>query len=173
MILFKNRLILGLVWKTIKVFFTVIYSVLNFFNLHYTLLLGLIGMVLYFTGTLDKNRAVLIVYALLLVVSLVYAVIASVKKLLGLDKKVKRSKGVQIVGKVDTPQPNVAVEPTVQNTNSPYTEQYQPQPAPSEVPRYFRVRQNPSYVMAEYSNKFELYKVQNGQLVKVRTDYKR
>ena len=93
MIPFRNRLIIGMIGKIIKVFFTVIYSVLSFLNLHYTLLLALIGIVLHFTGTLESNKAVLVVYTLLLVLSIVYAIIASIKKLLGFDKRIKKNKG--------------------------------------------------------------------------------
>lgn len=174
MILFRNRLVFGLIWKIIKVFFTVAYSILSFFGLQFTLLLGLIGVVLYFTGTLDANRAVLVIYTLLLVLSVVYAVMSTIKKLLGLDKKVKRSKGMQIV---DKPKDQPVEQPQYQQ--QPVAPQYQP-PLPSaqtpivasEVPRYFRVKQNPSFVMAEYSNRYELFRVENGQLVKIRTDYK-
>lgn len=179
MILFKSRLIFGLIWKIIKVFFTVIYSVLSFFNLHFTLLLGLIGIVLYFTGALSNNRAVLVVYALLLVLSVLYAVIASVKKLLGLDKKVKRSKGVQIVEKEDGERQDentIQNQPPKQDIPMRGEQQYGGNVSEivneSEVPKYFKVRQNPSYIMAEYSNRYVLYKIENGKLNEVRTDYK-
>lgn len=145
---------------------------LAFFNLHFTLLLGLIGVVLYFTGALTNNRAVLVVFALLLVLSVVYAVMATIKKLLGLDKKVKRSKGVQIIDKPDVEDYNGAQQtPSPQPQNN-YGAYVSAQPSQSEVPRYFRVRQNPSFIMAEYSNRYELFKMENGKLIKVRTDYK-
>ena len=169
MILFKNRLIVGVVWKIIKMFFTVVYSVLSFFSLHYTLLLALIGVVLHFTGTLEANRAVLVVYALLLVLSIVYAVVASIKKLLGLDKHIKKKKGVHIVE-----------NPTVENAQppnfSPQCSQQGYEQSPvntvSETPKYYRVRQNPNFIMAEYSNRYELFVIENGTLKKIRTDYK-
>lgn len=166
--LFRNRLIFGIIWKTVKVFFTVIYSILSFFNLHYTLLVGLIGVVLYFTGALDNNRAVLIVFCLILILTIVYAIVASIRKLLGLDKKVKRSKGVQIV-------PEKQVENTAENSTNEveqnFTQQHQAD-IQTEKPKYYRVKQNPSYVMAEYSDRYELFKLENGTLKKVRTDYK-
>lgn len=174
MILFRNRLIIGLILRTIKVFFTVIYGILEFLNLQYTLLVGLIGVVLYFTGALDSNRIVLIIFCLVLVISVVYALIASIKKLLGLDKKVKRSKGVQMLSNsgdsvsVDNINRQSKIEDSGQgernfNNNS---------PTHLDRPRYYRVKQNPSYVMAEYSDRYELYKLVNGKLVKIRTDYK-
>lgn len=86
---------------------------------------------------------------------------------------------------VDKPKDQPIEQPQYQPQNQP---QYQQQPAApqyqpplpsaqtpvaeSEVPRYFRVKQNPSFIMAEYSNRYELFRVENGQLVKIRTDYK-
>ncbi len=167
MILFRNRLIIGLIWKTIKVFFTVIYGILEFLSLQYTLLIGLIGVVLYFTGALDNNRVVLVIFCLILALSLIYAVISSIKKLLGIDKKVKRSKGVQIVSNNTENQSQEHNEQEanieVQNTIIPPANQY---------PKYFKVKQNPAYVMAEYQDRYELYKIENGKLVRVRIDYK-
>lgn len=174
MILFRNRLIFGIIWKTVKVFLTVIYSILSFFSLQYTLLVGLVGVVLYFTGVFDNNKTVLIVFALILAFTVVYAVIESIKKLLGLDKKIKRSKGVQIMpeGQDGATPPQQQYQPQPQpQTQQPQTYNYQ-QPIQSEVPRYFRVKQNPSYVMAEYSDRYELFKIENGALKKIRTDYK-
>ncbi len=174
MILFRSRLIFGLIWKVIKVFFTVVYSVLAFFNLHFTLLLGLIGVVLYFTGALSNNRAVLIVFALLLVLSVVYAVMATIKKLLGFDGKVKRSKGMQIVDKSNSNDNTVINEKPVlePQPQSAYGGYQAVQPKQSEVPRYFRVKQNPSFIMAVYTDRYELFKTENGKLIKIRTDYK-
>ena len=42
----------------------------------------------------------------------------------------------------------------------------------SQYPKYYNVKQNKNYVMAEYEDRYELYlKTQSG-LSKVRTDYK-
>ncbi len=174
MLLFRNRLVLGIIWKTVKVVFTVVYTILSFFSLQYTVLLGLVGVVLYFTGTLSASRVVLIIYLLLLVFSVVYAIISSIRKLLGLDKKVKRSKGVQIVEKgeeqvgeqVDAEQTaKVKAEKPVQVEN--FNQRV------SNSPKYFRVKQNPSLLMAEFDDRFELYRVEQGKLKKIRTDYKK
>lgn len=169
MILFRNRLIFGIIWKTIKVFFTVIYSIFSFFNLQFALLIGLIGTVLYFTGTFEKNRAVLIIFTLILVLSIIYAVVKSIRKLLGIDKKVKRSKGVQIVGEnqAENKETNEGVEEKIIEQNVQNNSQDQ-----NEQPKYYKVKQNPSFIMAEYSDRYELFKIEDGKLKKVRTDFK-
>lgn len=161
MILYKNRLFFGVIKTIIKAVFGVVNKLLSFLNLQPTLLLVLIGVVLYFTGTFDKSPAFKIIYELLIVVSIVYAVIATIKKLLGLENKVKRSKGAQIVSG-ETESKEQVSDQTVAVA----------QPVKEEKPVYFRVKQNPEYVMAEYTDKYELYKIVDGQLKKVRTDYK-
>ncbi len=170
MILFRNRLIFGIIWKTVKVFFTVIYSILSFFNLHFTLLVGLVGVVLYFTGALESNRAVMVVFALVLALTVVYAIVSSIRRLLGLDKKVKRSKGVQIVPENSEEKTDAKAQPPVQN--EPTMQPVTVTPMQVETPKYYRAKQNPSFIIAEYSDRYELFKVENGEMKKVRTDYK-
>jgi hypothetical protein len=150
------------------VFFTVIFSVLSFLNLHFTLLVGLIGVVLYFTGVLDSNQTVLVIYALVLAATVLYAVIASIRKLLGLNKKAKRSKGVQIVPEDDknTSQGSGIVP------NLPQQQIVDGYIVPAETPKFYRAKQDPSYVIADYSDRYEVYKIENDGLKKVRTDYK-
>ena len=41
-----------------------------------------------------------------------------------------------------------------------------------EKPRYYKLKQNPDYVMAEYSDRYELFLITANGLKKVRTDYK-
>ena len=100
MILYKSPLIFGIIKKMVGVFFTVIYKIFAFFNLQITLLFSLIGLVLYITGIFEQNRVVLIVFYLLLVLSIIYAIASTIKKLLGVNvdnKSVKKSKGMQII----------------------------------------------------------------------------
>ena len=160
MILYRSPLIFGIVRKIIKVFFTVIYKIFAFFNLQFTLLLALMGLVLYLTGIFNSNQAVLIVFYLLLVLSIIYAIVGTVKKLLGIQPRVKKSKGAQIINEqIETAEPKQA-----ENTN---TEQVK-----KESPTYFTVKQNNNFIMAEYSDRYELFRKTEDGLKKVRTDYK-
>lgn len=198
MILFRNRLILGIIKKILGVVFGTVYHILAFFSLRLTALLLLIGIVLYFTGTFDANPTFKVIYELVIIASIVLAVIKNVRKLLGLDKKksskVTRSKGAQIIENENSP----IIPPDTQYSNSgvyqypnytapmpipqqPYQPQSNPQysapippviPSEQEKPKYYRVKQNPNYVMAEYSDKYELYKITNGKLTLIRTDFK-
>lgn len=157
MILYRNRLLFGLVKNIIKTVFSVVYKILALFNLHYTILLVLVGVILYFTGAFEgSDGVVLLIYQILIVLSVVHAIVGTVKRLLGLDKKVKKSKGAQIVNK------NVVKDDDANDNGQPE----------KEKPTYFRVKQSPDYVMAEYSDRYELYRKSEGRLKHVRTDYK-
>lgn len=142
----------------IKGVFKLIYKLISLFNLQFTLFVVLIGTLLYFTGTLSNNQTVLLVFQAALIISVVYAILTTIKKLLGIGKKVKKSKGMQIV------EPERKTKTEEEQTVS--VEQ------PIEKPRYYRVKQNPDYVMAEYSDKYELYRIGQNGLIKIRTDYK-
>ena len=162
MILYRSPLIFGIVRKIIKVFFTVIYKIFAFFNLQFTLLLALIGLVLYITGIFSSNQSVLIVFYLLLVLSIIYAIVGTVKKLLGIQPSVKKSKGAQIIN-----QQVEMAEPKQTESGSVNTEQVK-----KETPTYFTVKQNNNFIMAEYSDRYELFRKTEDGLKKIRTDYK-
>lgn len=152
----KRPLILGIVWTVIKTVFKIIYKLLSFLNLQPTLFVALVGLVLLLTGLL-KNSVVLTFLCVALMFSVAYAVIVSIKKLLGMGgDKPKKSKGVQIINE----------------TSSENAESVERKDSRPSYPKYYRVKQNAAYVMAEYGDRYELYlKTKNG-LQKVRTDYK-
>lgn len=170
MILYKNRLIFGIIKTIFSAVFGVVNKILSIFNLQPTALLLLIGVVLYFTGVFDQSPALLVIFELLVIISVVYAVIATIKRLLGLDKKVKRSKGAQIVSQDDKIE-KVEEQPVIHVTTGGTSSAIE-QVVALEKPVYFRVKQNPEYVMAEYKDRYELFKIVNGSLKKIRVDYK-
>ena len=163
MILLRNHLVIGVIKNIISTVFSVILKIFRFFNLHYSLLIALIGCVFYITGTFDKNPVVLLVFQLLLIASIVYAIVSAIKKLLGIDKKNKNSKGVQIVKPEQ--QENTENEQKEQPVVVQAVEKEQ-------KPMYFRVKNHPNYIMAEYSDRVELFKRTETGLRKIRTDYK-
>jgi len=168
LLLIRNRLILGIIKKIISLVLKVLYKIIALLNLQLPLLVALIGIVLYLVGVFDGGGAPLAVFGIAMVISVVIAILGLLKKLLGLGGKVKKGKGMQIVNDNVKPQPTVYVQPeqvqvaTQQGSNV----------LSSVAPKYFRVKQNPNYVMAEYPDRYELYRLSNGNMIKVRTDYK-
>ena len=165
MILYKNRLIFGIIKKFISMVFTVVYKILSVFHLQLTLLVLLIGAVLFLTGALNKNPTVLLVFQIILICSIVHAIISTLKGMLGIKKKPKKSKGAQIL---DTDGDKKENE-TVKNTENAVERQVQVE---QDTPTYFRVKQNPEYVMAEYKDRYELFRITKDGLKRIRTDYK-
>ena len=164
MILYRNRLIFGIVKSIFNTVFGVLNKILSIFNLQPTALILLIGVVLYFTGTMERTPILLTVFQLLVVISIVYAIISTIKNILGLNKKVKRSKGAQIINSQE--QQTQVAQQTIQSVP------IAPVNVEQDKPVYFRVKQNPEYVMAEYKDRYELFRIVNGSLKKIRTDYK-
>ena len=161
--LFKSRLFFGIFKMMFGAIFGVLYKLIAFFNLQYTALSLLIGLVLFVTGVFEKNPTIELVFQLIVILSVVYAIVSTIKKLLRIDKKVKKSKGAQI-----QPLPE---EPPKQANQTSQANQVE-ESSLTAPPKYYRIKGNQDYVMAEYSDKYELYKISDGKLVKVRTDYK-
>ena len=177
MIPVRNRLILDAIFDIIKWLLKIVYKVVVFLNMQLPLLVVLVGIVLYLVGLFDGGGVAVTIYVICLVVSVVIAIIGLIKKLLGLDKETEKTSGVQIVENPQTPntaqQPAPAPAPQVVIVQQPANvSPEQAQVQVNEQPQYFRLKQNPNYVMAEYPDRYELFKVDNGSMVKVRTDYK-
>lgn len=168
MILIKNRLIFGTIRKFIKFIFGSIYKVVTFLSLQFTLLVLLIGAVLYFTGAMDVNPVIAVIFYVLLVASVIFAVILSIGKIVKKDKPIRKQGGMQIINNQQE------TEETTQVSNTlPTEERIEKSQIQSEsLVKYYTVKQNPNYIMAEYLDRYELYYKTPQGLKKIRTDYK-
>ena len=165
MIYVKNRLIIGLAIKIVKTVLKTVYKFLSFFNLHITMLLVSIGAILYFTGVFNYSRVILLVFYVLLIISILHAIIASIKKLLGLDKKVNKKGNVQIMDS-DSAESTVSVSAgKIKQSNAYEIDENTPL-------RYFAVKDNPAIVVCEYMNRYVLYYKTTDGFKYIRTDMK-
>lgn len=165
MLLIRNRLIFGMIKRIISTLFKAIYSVISIFNLQLALLVLVVGLVVYLTGAMN-NPTVKLIFDGAFILSVVFAILLTIKKLLGIGKSPKKSKGVQVVNTEQTVQQAQPVQPVLA------TPIIQSQTVAPETPVYYRVKGNDNYVMAEYSDKYELFLITDGGLKKVRTDFK-
>ena len=189
MIILGNRLIFGIIKKIIVTVLTFVYKVLSLFNLQMTALVLLVGLVLFVTGVLERSAAALIIFCFALVLSVLGAVWFTVKRLLGLSGGKKR-KGVEIIKSKGVKTDDIPpAAPAPERAQPAYAEEDAPrqvsekadtaQAAPAAstesipaYPRYFAVRQNKDYIMAEYADRYELYLKDRYGLKKIRIDYK-
>ena len=141
-----------------------IYAVINFLNLQFFLVVALLGLVFYFTGLLDKSRAVLVIFYALLIGAFVLGLTLTVRRLLGLGKNVNKKKGVQIISET--------TESSLQKGAEEHKDREESKTEREDKPVYFSVKDNPAFVMAEYKDRYELYLKKNGELIKVREDKK-
>ena len=171
MILYKNRLIIGGIKKILGGIFSFIYKILKFFNLQLSLLVVLVGVVLFFAGVFENNAILEMIFFIVLIASIFWGVIATVKSILFPNKREEKKRAkVKIIKTEEKEQGKDDIKALeheeVNQTNPPYVEKV------LDKPRYYRVKQNPDYVMAEYSDRFELYQKTSNGLIKLRTDYK-
>ena len=183
----KTLFIFGLIKKLFVYIFKFLYIIIKFLNLQLAVLVALIGLLLYITGKLEGGALATIFY-ILLVLSLFYAIIKTIQSILfPKSKKEKNTRKVEIVDTKETttqttvppvsPVPPVPPVPPTQTTVPPVppTQTAVPPIAPptdAKYPQYFVVKQNPKYIMAEFSDRYELYEKTAHGLVKVRTDPK-
>ena len=164
MLLVKSRSILGGLKKAVKVIFEAVYKVLSFFNLQFTLLVGFVGLILYVTGLFHKYPQIRVWFLVAIIASVFLGIFLFIRKLFKkskkLDEKAER-------GNVQT----VRIE---SETSEPKEEIAKPTPTviQNDKPIYYNVAQNPNFIMAEYPDRYELYKKTSNGLVKVRTDLK-
>ncbi|MBQ3115799.1 MAG: hypothetical protein IJC07_02095 [Clostridia bacterium] len=161
--------------RIIVTIFKGVYSVIAFFNLQLALFVFIGALIVYFTGAM-QNPAVKLAFDIAFIFSVVIAIILTIRKLLGIGKNPKKSKGVQIVEENTPPQvaqPVYVAQPVAQPMVQPtYVQPVQPVVQSPSTPTYYRVKGKDNYVMAEYSDRYELFSVTPNGLKKVRTDYK-
>lgn len=171
-------MIIGTIKKIIAGALKGVYKLLCVFNLQFALLVAVIGAILFLCGVFEGGGFALIVFVLVFICSIVLALVLTIRKILGLDKKKSTKSPVEILNQAPSqPQVIQVVQQPVESS----AVQYDQQPAPTNVyippieekPKYFRVKQNPNYVMAEYSNRYELLQITSEGLKKIRTDYKK
>lgn len=172
---------LGFVGKFIKFVFGLVLKVLSFFNLEYAALVVLVGLVMWLTGAFEVLPWLFALFAALAVISVAFGIY----KTFSSDKKPKEKKDER--GYVEMNANGATPQDTSRPSASPatglpehderaYRDREGARTATSTglpvYPRYYAVRQNPAYVMAEYEDKFVLYRKVSGGLRYVRTDKK-
>ena len=164
MLLVKNRLIFGAIKTVFGAIFKTIYGILGLFSLQPLVFCAVAGALLEIAfRAVSGSDAGFILFHLILCLCVLYAVLRTVYRLLGLGrKKIKRRERAQILSDFEEREERDNVSPPARS----------PEPPREERPRYYRVKQNPKYVMAEFRDRFELYLETDGSLQYIRTDYK-
>ncbi len=155
MIYVKNNLLFGIIKTVLKL----VYKIVKLLHLQIPMLVGLVGAILYFTGALNQNQTVLYAYYVALGLSVLLSIVLTFRKIFK-KNKIDRKENMQIISEQDE-KPGEDIEDKEKVSGS--VEKY---------PKYYAVKQNKNYVMAEYADRYELYQKTNGGLKKIRTDYK-
>ena len=155
-------MIFGFIKKIVSTFFKGIYTIISVLNLQFLLFVGVVGGILYLMGVVKENQTVKILLIGFAGLAVIYAVVATFMKLFGLNKPRKRREN-------KVKRNNIEAE---EDTNSFSQIEVKEEKTKESQPKYFRVKQNPNMVMAEYEDRYELFDVTDGNMKKIRTDYK-
>lgn len=169
LILSLLRLVTGVIEGVAKLIFIVIDKL----HLKFLAFYLLVGLIVWLAGGMPKGGWFIVAYFIGLALTVIYWLYRFFTAPLRFLKRKKKPSAsgseVQIVPQTTedvVAQPIAQYQPTIDVSAS-------PEPAQPIRPRYFRVRQNPKYVMAEYPDRYELfYERTAGDWQYVRTDYK-
>lgn len=171
MILYRQRLIFGGIARFFSLIARVIYRILKLFNLQFAFLVLAAGLFLFVFGAFE-NRTILIGFYVALITSVLGALYFTAIK--ASPKKRKYKKEIGDVGdySVDKRKDSIEERKSKAQNESKDGGDTPTETVAEEKPKYYRVAQNPNYVMAEYSDRYELYYKSVNGLTKIRTDYK-
>ena len=172
MLYIRNHLIFGAIRSFFTVLFTIAYKIVGVFRLQLFLFCVVTGALLEIAfGWISRSTTGFAVFHLALCLSVAYAVIAGIFRILHPFGNSKRRRGAaQILNTEEAPQEKALGKSVAQTEPEVREREAVREP---ERPKYYRVRKNPAYIMAEYGDRVELYKEENGTLIYVRTDYKK
>lgn len=155
-------LILKSILKIIKIIVVVVYKLLKALHLRFVFLIAIAGLILYWTGAFNTNE-VTVIYLIVAVFSVLLSFYLNGRNKLSKNKnknvKIK-SKNIEEVNQENEEESVQEVEPE-KNTEEEKNE-----------PIFYNVKGKSGYVMAEYKDRYELYKKVKGGLEKVREDKK-
>lgn len=155
-------MIFGFIKKIISIFFKGIYTIISVLNLQFLLFVGVVGGILYLMGVVKENQTVKILLIVFAGLAVIYAVVVTFMKLFGLNKPRKRRDNKPKRNKIEAEEDTESFSPL----------EVKEEKVKEIQPKYFRVKQNPNMVMAEYEDRYELFDVTDGDMKKIRTDYK-
>lgn len=178
MLYVRSFVIFGAIRAVFSAIFGVLYKIISIFHLQPLLFCAVAGALAEIAfGWIGGSRAGFILFHLLLCLCVVYAVISLIFSILSpRRKREKRRDAAQIVSDFgrEAEEEEKRAEPLRAPAPAADDRLWPPRPhlTREERPVYYRVRQNPEYVMAEYADRCELYREAEGRLIYVRTDYK-
>ncbi len=169
----------GLIWGIIegimRFLAKTVYVVFSLLHLGPLFVYSVIGGIVHLIwNVFEKGTWAFTAYHIVGAILIAYAVVATVCSLLGIGrskKKDKRASNVNIVERED-----VKDEPAEEFAEKPEKPQKKKRIKEKEekvYPVYSVVKQNPSYFMAEYEDRYELYYKTTDGYRHVRTDYKK
>lgn len=167
MLFFRNRLVFGIIKKILSSIFKALYAIIKVFNLQLFLFVLVVGGIVYLTGGFNGSELVKLAFYVLAGLSLLYALIETFRKLFGFDKKKKEKRNKTAEGKKEFKTQESNPAPDIIDVVA-----EKPQKTEQSQPKYFRVKDSKDLIMAEYDDRVELYRLESGKMVKIRTDYK-
>lgn len=188
MFLFRNRLatgaIIAIIMSGIKVAFDIVYGLLKALKLQLLLSALFVGAILFLTKVLPENQTLLFVFIGFVALGFFYAVLGNVNRVKKLFSGANKRRTEKLKERAEREEQEEFKQKREEQIRQEEREKIEQErlliqngqasvPKKTEsYPKYYKVKQNNNYVMAEYRDRYELYVKKDGKLFKVRTDKK-
>ncbi len=184
MFFFRNRIafsaLLTIVIGAIKVALDVVYKVLKVLKLQFLVGVLFVGAVLFIFNVIPENTSVFIIFIAFAVLGLFVFIFGNLHRVTKVINKIEKERAKNDEEKEKEKNIENLIERKFDelkdgSKEEPKREEIYQQPAEikkEKFPKYFSVKGQKNFVMAEYEDRFVLYRRENGKLYKVRVDSK-
>ena len=166
--------IISIISKILSIVFSIVYKVLQFLHLTPTLFLVLAGVVVEIAfGVILSNRTGFVIFHVILLISLIYAFLATFSLIPDFGKKSKKSgknKGNMEIIEPKTVQPIKSDTESVKAGEFNYERNFTFSEVKKSKIRFYKVSKNPDYVFAEEGARCYLYKIDGERIVFIKSE---
>lgn len=173
MFFFRHRIAFGalitIIVGAVKVALDIAYKVLKLLKLQFLVGVLFVGAILFIFKVIPENTKVLITFIVFATIGLIYFVVGNlhrINKFFNKFHKERDEKEEKIEREKEEISRIIEEEEKIKHEKEEEKEEKQ------KYPKYFAVKEHKGYVMAEYEDRYVLYRRENGKLYKVRTDRK-
>ncbi|MBQ0099531.1 MAG: OadG family protein [Firmicutes bacterium] len=173
MFFFRHRIafgaIIALVVGAVKVALDIVYKVLKLLKIQFLAAVLFVGAILFIFKVIPENTKVLITLIVFVALGFLYFIFGNMHRINKFFSKFQREskKSEKEENSKEELKEEVITKQEEQNIENNREETIK-----QDYPKYYAVKEHKNYVMAEYQDRYVLYRRENGKLYKIRTDRK-
>lgn len=182
MLFFRHRIAFGalmtLVLGAVKVALDIVYKVLKLLKLQFLAAVLFVGAILFIFNVIPENTKVFITFIVFAALGFIYFVAGNlhrISKFFNKFHKEREKEAEKIEREKEEITRIVEQQEKIRQEKEELIrerEEIREEKERQSYPKYYAVKEHKGYVMAEYPDRYVLYRRENGKLYRVRTDRK-